>query len=41
VAAARRAPGAAEAITGPIDVAAALAQRDYMTSSWDDSGQLP
>src|SRR4051812_33310451 len=41
IAAARRAPGAAEAITGPIDVAAALAQRDYMTSSWDDSGQLP
>ncbi|HEX4654327.1 MAG TPA: NAD(P)/FAD-dependent oxidoreductase [Mycobacteriales bacterium] len=41
VAAARRAPGAAEAITGPIDVRAAFAQRDYMTSSWDDSGQLP
>jgi len=38
VAAAKRAPGAAEAITGRIDVAAALAQRDYMTSSWDDSG---
>jgi pyruvate/2-oxoglutarate dehydrogenase complex dihydrolipoamide dehydrogenase (E3) component len=41
VAAARRAPGAAEAVTGPIDVAAALAQRDAMTSRWDDSGQLP
>ena len=41
IAAARRAPGAAEAVTGPVDVAAALAQRDYMTSSWDDSGQLP
>src|SRR3954452_22486381 len=41
VAAARRAPGAAEAVTGPIDVQAAFAQRDYMTSSWDDSGQLP
>src|SRR3954470_20918485 len=41
VAAARRAPGAAEAVTGPIDVGAAFAQRDYMTSSWDDSGQLP
>ena len=41
LAAARRTPGAAEAITGPIDVAAAFAQRDYMTSSWDDSGQLP
>ena len=36
LAAARRVPGAAEAITGEIDVAAALAQRDYMTSSWDD-----
>ncbi len=41
IAAARRVPGAAEAVTGPIDVAAALAQRDYMTSSWDDSSQLP
>jgi len=36
LAAARRVPGAAEAITGELDVAAALAQRDYMTSSWDD-----
>src|SRR4051794_11064081 len=41
IAAARRAPGAAEAITGPVDVPAALAQRDYMTSNWDDSGQVP
>src|SRR3954451_9232283 len=41
VAAAQRAPGAAEAVSGPIDVHAAFAQRDYMTSSWDDSGQLP
>lgn len=41
IAATRRVPGAAEAITGQIDVAAAFAQRDYMTSSWDDSGQLP
>jgi dihydrolipoamide dehydrogenase len=41
IAATRRVPGAAEAVTGPIDVAAAFAQRDYMTSSWDDSGQLP
>lgn len=38
VAAARRAPGAAEAVSGEIDVAAALGQRDYMTSDWDDSG---
>jgi pyruvate/2-oxoglutarate dehydrogenase complex dihydrolipoamide dehydrogenase (E3) component len=36
LAAARRVPGAAEAITGEIDVSAALAQRDYMTSGWDD-----
>ena len=41
IAAARRAPGAAEAVTGQIDVAVALAQRDYMTSNWHDEGQLP
>jgi dihydrolipoamide dehydrogenase len=41
LAAARRTPGAAEAVTGAVDVAAALAQRDYMTSSWDDAGQVP
>ena len=41
IAAARRAPGAAEAVTGQIDVAAALAQRDYMTSNWHDEGQVP
>lgn len=41
LAAAARVPGAAEAVTGTIDVPAALAQRDYMTSSWDDAGQLP
>jgi dihydrolipoamide dehydrogenase len=41
VAAARRVPGALQAVTGAIDVAAAFAQRDYMTSSWDDSGQVP
>jgi len=41
VAAARRVPGAAQAVTGSIDAAAALAQRDYMTSGWDDTGQLP
>jgi pyruvate/2-oxoglutarate dehydrogenase complex dihydrolipoamide dehydrogenase (E3) component len=41
VAAARRVPGAAEAVTGTIDVKAALARRDYMTSSWDDAGQVP
>ncbi|HEY5031736.1 MAG TPA: NAD(P)/FAD-dependent oxidoreductase, partial [Actinomycetes bacterium] len=41
LAAARRVPGAAEAVTGRIDVQKALAQRDYMTSSWDDSGAVP
>ncbi len=40
LAAARRVPGAAEAITGEIDVAAAFAQRDYMTNNWTDDGQL-
>jgi pyruvate/2-oxoglutarate dehydrogenase complex dihydrolipoamide dehydrogenase (E3) component len=41
VAAARRVPGAAAAVTGEIDVAAALAQRDHMTNDWDDTGQVP
>jgi pyruvate/2-oxoglutarate dehydrogenase complex dihydrolipoamide dehydrogenase (E3) component len=41
IAAARRVPGAAEAVTGDIDAGAAFAQRDYMTSGWDDSGQIP
>src|SRR5215510_12258365 len=40
LAAARRAPGAAEAVTGRLDVPAAFAQRDYMTSGWRDDGQL-
>jgi pyruvate/2-oxoglutarate dehydrogenase complex dihydrolipoamide dehydrogenase (E3) component len=41
LAAARRVPGAAEAVTGHLDVDAAFARRDSMTSSWDDQGQLP
>ena len=41
LAAARRAPGAAQAVTGHLDTAAAFAQRDYMTSNWRDDGQLP
>src|SRR5215213_7515562 len=41
IAAARRVPGAAEAVTGGIDVAAALARRDEMTSGWNDAGQVP
>ena len=40
IAAARRVPGAAEAVTGSINVKAALARRDWMTSDWDDSGQV-
>jgi dihydrolipoamide dehydrogenase len=40
LAAARRVPGAAEAVTGRLDVSAALARRDYMTSGWRDDGQL-
>src|ERR687896_1170022 len=40
LAAARRVPGAAEAVSGRIDVAAALAQRNYMTSDWSDQGAL-
>jgi len=39
VAAARRAPGAAEAVTGRLDAPAAFARRDYMTSGWHDDGQ--
>lgn len=41
VASARRVPGAAQAVRGPIDVAAALAQRDYMTSDLTDRTQTP
>ena len=40
LAAARRVPGSAPAVTGRIDVEAALAWRDYMTSDWDDQGAL-
>ena len=40
LAAARRAPGAAQAVTGRLDTAAAFAQRDYMTSNWHDDGEL-
>ncbi|WP_104082855.1 NAD(P)/FAD-dependent oxidoreductase [Cryobacterium sp. Y11] len=39
LAAARRVPGAAEAITGTVDVRAALKQRDSITSHWNDDGQ--
>jgi len=40
LAAARRVPGAREAVTGRIDVAEALAFRDWMTAGWEDSGQV-
>jgi dihydrolipoamide dehydrogenase len=40
VAAARRVPGADASVTGSINAAAALAQRDYMTSGWRDAGQV-
>ncbi len=41
VASARRVPGAAAAVAGPIDVAAAFAWRDEMTGGWRDAGALP
>jgi dihydrolipoamide dehydrogenase len=41
VAAARRVPGAAEAVSGAIDVGAALDWRDRIVAHWDDKGQLP
>ena len=41
VAAARRVPGAAAAVNGAIDVAAALAWRDSIVAGWDDSSQVP
>ena len=38
--AAREAPGAAEAVTGGVDVAAVLARRDAIVHDWDDSAQV-
>ena len=40
LAAARRVPGALEAVNGRIDADSAFAQRDYMTSNWSDDGQV-
>jgi pyruvate/2-oxoglutarate dehydrogenase complex dihydrolipoamide dehydrogenase (E3) component len=40
LAAARRVPGAAPAVTGGIDVDAAFQWRNYMTSDWSDKGAL-
>jgi len=41
LAAARRAPGAGQAVRGGVDVAAVLAHRDEMAHGWDDEAQLP
>ncbi len=40
ITAARRVPGAAQAITGDLDVGKALARRDWMTAGWDDKNQV-
>jgi dihydrolipoamide dehydrogenase len=40
LAAAARVPGAAEAVTGSLDVSSALARRDYMVSDWNDAGAV-
>lgn len=37
--AARRVPGAAEAVTGTLDATAAFARRDYMVNDWTDASQ--
>jgi pyruvate/2-oxoglutarate dehydrogenase complex dihydrolipoamide dehydrogenase (E3) component len=41
LAAARNAPGAREAVTGPLDAASAFAWRDFMVSDHDDAGAVP
>jgi len=41
LAAARRVPGAAPAVTGDVDATATFTLRDSFTSNWDDSGALP
>ncbi|MCL2731273.1 MAG: NAD(P)/FAD-dependent oxidoreductase [Actinomycetia bacterium] len=37
---ARRLPGLADAVAGPLDAAAVLARRDAFTSNWNDDGQV-
>lgn len=37
---AQTAPGASEAVTRTLDAAAVLKRRDYMTSNWQDDGQV-
>jgi pyruvate/2-oxoglutarate dehydrogenase complex dihydrolipoamide dehydrogenase (E3) component len=41
LAAARRVPGAAPAVTGEVDAAATFALRDRFTGNWDDKNALP
>src|SRR5215831_17320150 len=38
---ARRVPGAAQAVTGELDVGAVLARRDQIIGGLDDAGQVP
>ena len=38
--AAQRVPGAAEAVTGSLDVSAVLRRRDYWVSDWSDAGAV-
>ena len=40
LAAARRVPGAGEAVTGALDAGQALARRNWIVSGWDDKGQV-
>jgi pyruvate/2-oxoglutarate dehydrogenase complex dihydrolipoamide dehydrogenase (E3) component len=40
LAAARRVPGAAEAVTGSLDATSAFARRDYMVNNWSDASQV-
>ncbi|MGH2952755.1 MAG: dihydrolipoyl dehydrogenase family protein [Solirubrobacterales bacterium] len=40
ISATRQAPGAREALEGDLDVAEALAWRDFMVADWDDAGQV-
>jgi dihydrolipoamide dehydrogenase len=37
---ARRVPGLAQAVQGPLDTEAVLRRRDYMASDWKDDGQV-
>jgi dihydrolipoamide dehydrogenase len=36
----RRVPGAAQAVTGDIDISAVLKRRDHLVSNWDDASQV-